>query len=108
MKQDLIKETEYLIGAIQNELKLSMREISEGSGADAIFTEIKAKLPKVTMGESGKINAAVYPEAAIVKALKELGYIYKKPMGPKLHFFNRETSISLYLNQQTRTITLVP
>lgn len=104
MKRDIIKETEYIVEAI----KKLFREIAEGSGADSIFTEIKSKLPKVTMGEAGKINAAMYPEAAVVKALKELGYIYKKPMGPKLHFFNKETSISVYLSQKTRMITLVP
>lgn len=104
MKQNIIKETDYLVKAIK---KLFM-EIVEGSGADAIFTEVKSKLPKVTMGEAGAINASMYPEAAVVKALKELGYIYKKPMGPKLHFFNKQTSISLYLSQKTRTLTLVP
>lgn len=108
MKRDIINETEYLIGEIKKELHKDSMMVAEGSGADAIFIEIQSKLPRVSMGESGKITAAAYPEASIVKVLKELGYFYKKPMGPKLHFFNKETSISLYLNQQTRIITLVP
>lgn len=108
MKQNIIKETEYLVRKIKKELRRDLFEISEGSGADGIFVEIKSKLPKVTMGESGKIMASMYTEVAIVKTLKELGYVYKKPMGPKLHFFNKATSISLYLNQQTRIITLIP
>jgi hypothetical protein len=37
-----------------------------------------------------------------------MGYEYKKPMSGKLHFFNKKTSISVYLIQNGLKITLMP
>ena len=54
------------------------------------------------------IDVSQYKEHEVVDALKKIGYEYKKPMGNKLHFFNKKTSISLYLVQKTLNITLMP
>jgi hypothetical protein len=54
------------------------------------------------------IDTKQYKEHEIIDALKEMGYEYKKPIGNKLHFFNKKTSISLYLSQSDHKISLVP
>ena len=87
------------------EQKSSFRE---GTGFDSIFEELKKKLSDVSMLPDNVIDASMYKEHEIVDALKEIGYTYKKPMGGKLHFFNKDTSISLYLLQTSGKITLLP
>ena len=82
--------------------------IKEGTGFDSIFEELKKKLSDVSMLPDNVIDASMYKEHEIVDALKEIGYTYKKPMGGKLHFFNKETSISVYLIQSSGKITLLP
>ena len=47
-------------------------------------------------------------EQEIVQTLKKLGYEYKKPYGNKLHFFNKKTSISVYLDKTKGQITPIP
>lgn len=111
----LLNETDYILTSIKKYFKVMLPEelhingeIEEGAGADAIFEEFKVKLPKLKRGVNNIMDASMYTEASIVKVFKEIGYEYKKPMGPKLHFFNKQTSISVYLNQKTKHITLVP
>lgn len=82
--------------------------IDEGTGFDSIFEELKKKLSDVSMLPDNVIDASMYKEHEIIDALKQIGYIYKKPMGGKLHFFNKDTSISLYLIQNSGKITLLP
>ena len=81
---------------------------NEGTGFDAIFEDLKAKLDKIEMLPDNAIDAGMYKEHEITNALKDIGYIYKKPMGGKLHFFNKNTSISVYVVQSSRKITLLP
>jgi hypothetical protein len=101
-----------LINEITNRLVHSILEknnsIIEGTGFDSIFEELKKKLTNVTMLPDNVIDASMYKEHEIVEALKEIGYMYKKPMGGKLHFFNKKTSISIYLIQNTLKISLLP
>ncbi len=86
----------------------SETQTNEGTGFDGIFEELKKKLKNVTMLPDNVIDASMYKEHEIVDALKQIGYIYKKPMGSKLHFFNKDTSISIYVIQSSRKITLLP
>ncbi len=83
-------------------------EVSEGSGFDTIFQELKGKLEKLAILPDNKIDGSYYTEKQIVDVLKEIGYEYKKAMGNKLHFFNKQTSISLYVTQPKNTISLIP
>lgn len=83
-------------------------EVSEGSGFDTIFQELKSKLEKITILPDNKIDSSYYTEKQIVDVLKNMGYEYKKAMGNKLHFFNKETSISLYVTQPNNIISLIP
>lgn len=83
-------------------------EVSEGNGFDTIFQELKGEIEKISILPDNKIDASYYTEKQIVDVLKNMGYEYKKAMGNKLHFFNKETSISLYVTQPKNVISLVP
>jgi hypothetical protein len=83
-------------------------DIQEGSGFDSIFTEMKAKLPNISILPDNMINVDQYKEHEIIDALKSIGYEYKKPISGKLHFFNKKSSISLYLIQSAKKISLMP
>ena len=83
-------------------------EVFEATGFDSIFEELKNKLKNITILPDNVIDASMYKEHEIVNALKAMGYTYKKPMSGKLHFFNKKTSISVYLIQNGLKITLMP
>lgn len=83
-------------------------EVSEGNGFDNIFKDLKSELEKIEILPDNKIDGSYYTEKQIVDVLKNMGYEYKKAMGNKLHFFNKETSISLYVTQPKNVISLVP
>jgi hypothetical protein len=83
-------------------------DMQEGTGFDSIFTDLKSKIPNISILPDNVIDSSQYKEHEIVEALKSIGYEYKKPMSGKLHFFNKKTSISLYLIQSSKKITLMP
>jgi hypothetical protein len=83
-------------------------DIQEGSGFDSIFTEMKAKLPNISILPDNMINVDQYKEHEIIDAFKSIVYEYKKPISGKLHFFNKKSSISLYLIQSAKKISLMP
>lgn len=108
-----MKKNEYntLVEAITNEVMkriLEKLEVSEGNGFDTIFQDLKKELGKISMLPDSKIDASFYTEKQIIDALKTMGYIYKKAVGNKLHFFNKDTSISLYVTQPKNVISLIP
>ena len=82
--------------------------VSEGNGFDAIFEELKKKLDKISMLPDNVIDASQYKAHEIVQSIKSLGYEYKRPINNKLHFFNKKSSISLYLKKNDLTISLLP
>lgn len=100
----LLEDIEYLVNALREQLSV----VSEGDAAEDLFNSLKKVLPKIGMLPNNVIDSSKYQEHEIVDALKKLGYEYKKPMGKKLHFFNRKTSVSIYLGQDNRRITLQP
>lgn len=83
-------------------------DLNEASGFDAIFYDLKVKLPEVSILPDNVIDASKYTEKEIVDALNSIGYQYRKPMSGKLHFFNKKTSISVYLIQNSLKLTLMP
>ena len=87
---------------------LESYDIHEATGFDTIFGELKTKLPDISILPENVIDVSKYKEHEIVNALKSIGYDYKKPMSGKLHFFNKKSSISLYLIQRELKITLMP
>lgn len=104
-KQSIIDE---ITNRVVQKILEQTKSVKEGTGFDGIFEELKKKLSDVSMLPDNVIDASMYKEHEIVDALKEIGYAYKKPMGGKLHFFNKDTSISLYLIQSSGKITLLP
>ena len=80
----------------------------EGSGFDSIFEDMKKSLDKITILPDNTIDASMYKEHEIIDGLKSIGFQYKKPISGKLHFFNKKSSISLYLIQNSLHITLMP
>lgn len=104
IKEEIIRRvTKRIIEMIKNN-----KIVAEASGFDGIFKELKRKLDLVEILPDNIIDASKYKEHEIIDVLKSMGYIYKKPMGNKLHFFNKENSISLYLIQDSLKITLMP
>jgi len=108
-----MKKTKYqtIIELITNKVIDKIIEnysIDESSGFDSIFTELKTKIKNISILPDNTIDASKYKEHEIIDALKSIGYEYKKPMGNKLHFFNKKTSISVYLLQNNLKITLMP
>ena len=83
-------------------------EVSEGTGFETIFDELKSEMENISILPDNRIDSTKYEEKAIIESLKTMGYVYKKAIGNKLHFFNKETSISLYLLQGKKIISLVP
>lgn len=103
--------TKILVEKLSNIIAKNILEgmpVSEGTGFDAIFEELKAKLKNITILPDNVIDASSYKENEIINTLKSMGYEYKKPISGKLHFFNKKTSISLYLIQNGLKITLMP
>ncbi len=105
-----MKKEELVEVITQRVLETLSERISllESSGFDIIFSSLRKELNKIAILPDNVIDASQYKEHELVDALKKIGYEYKKPMGNKLHFFNKKTSISLYLIQKTLKITLMP
>jgi predicted HicB family RNase H-like nuclease len=105
------EKIQTLVNEITNLLANKFYEltfVNEAGGFDSIFDELKTKLSDISMLPDNVIDAGKYKEHEIIEALKSIGYEYKKPMSGKLHFFNKKTSISLYLIQKDSKITLMP
>lgn len=106
MKNNPISDVDYIIHELKKMFSESYR-ITEGA-IDDLYLELKKSLPNITMLPNDGINANRYQEHEIVDALRSAGYEYKKPMGKKLHFFNKKTSISIYLSQLNKQIFMQP
>lgn len=99
-----------LIDEITNRVinELKVKSITEGSGFDSIYEELKKTLEKINILPDNVIDASMYKEHEIIDGLKSIGFQYKKPISGKLHFFNKKSSVSLYLIQNKLQITLMP
>lgn len=103
MKDIVNMVTEIIVNKI-----MESNPIDEASGFDTIFDQLKIKLKNISILPDNVIDVSSYKEHEIIDALKSIGYEYKKPMSGKLHFFNKKTSISVYLIQNELKITLMP
>jgi hypothetical protein len=102
--ETLIKDVDYIVNALKEQLSV----VKEGNAAEDLFNELKQSLKNITMLPNNIIDSSRYQEHEIVDVLRNMGYEYKKPVGKKLHFFNKKTSISIYLGQDNRRISLQP
>lgn len=106
-KNDYDVLVERITNRVMNRL-MELIDVKEGTGFDNIFTELKSEMENISILPDNRIDASKYEEKAIMDSLKKLGYEYKKAFGNKLHFFNKETSVSLYMLQGKNVISLVP
>lgn len=101
----IIEETEQILKMIREDFETSLKEIG---GVDSIYIQLQDKLDKVYLRPNNIIDAGRYSFSKIESALFDLGYEFRKDIEGKLHYFNDDTSVSLYLNPQNRKITLIP
>lgn len=105
MNKDLIKETDYLIGMIKEEFETNLKE---GSGAQILFDSLQKILSKIYLRPNNIIDTSLYRKNKIEDALNQLGFQFKKEVEDKLHFYNADTSVSVYLNPTNRRLSLMP
>lgn len=101
----IIDETEHLLKMMRENFSKNIQEVG---GVEPIFTSIQAKLKNIYLRPNNIIDAGRYSQAKIDGSLFELGYEFRKEIEGKLHYFNKTTSVSLYLNPKNRKITLTP
>lgn len=100
----IVKETDHLLKMMRESMSYQLQE----GGIDDIFSSLQDKLSKIYLRPNNVIDAGSYSRNKIEDTLSDLGYEFRKEMEGKFHYFNKETSISLYLNPLNRKITLTP
>jgi hypothetical protein len=101
----ILEDTRHIINIMREEYSSQIRE---GEGASEIFEKIQGILPNVYLRPNNIIDLSRYSKIKIEDAFKEMGFEFRKEMEGKLHYFNSDTSISIYLDPQNRKLTLVP
>lgn len=107
MKNNYKQLVESLTNEVMKRL-LEKLEVSEGNGFDSIFQMLKKDLQNIEILPDSQIDGSYYTEKQLTDVLKKNGYEYKKAFGNKMHFFNKQTSISLYITQPKNVISLTP
>ena len=105
LNRNFIKETEYLIGMIREEFETKLKE---GMGAQVIFDSLQKILEKIYLRPNNVIDTSLYSRKKIESALNQLGFQFKKEVDEKIHFYNDETNVSVYLNPVNKKISLMP
>lgn len=105
MNRDIIKETDYLIDMIKEEFNANLKE---GQGAQILFDSLQKILEKIYLRPNNIIDTSLYSKNKIESALNQLGFEFKKEVEDKLHFFNPDTSVSVYLNPINKRLSLMP
>ena len=104
LNRNTIKETDYLIGMIKEEFETRLKE---GSDAQIVFDSLQKILEKIYLRPNNVIDTSLYSRRKIESALNQLGFELKKEVEDKLHFYNNETSVSVYLNPTNKKISLI-
>lgn len=105
LNRDIIKETDYLIGMIREEFD---NRLKEGLGAQILFDSLQKILEKIYLRPNNVIDTSLYSKQKIESALNQLGFEFKKDVEDKLHYYNNETSVSVYLNPVNKKLSLMP
>ncbi len=100
----IVKDTDHLLKMMRENLSKTIQE----GGVDVIFSSIQEKLKNIYLRPNNIIDAGRYSQSKIDQALYDLGYEFRKEIEDKLHYFNKTSSVSLYLNPKNRKITLTP
>ena len=99
---NILKETQSIKKIMQKEY------LDEGEGIEGIFQQFQSVLPNIYLRPNNVIDMSRYSQDKLDKVFTDLGFEFRKSEEGKLHYFNPETSISVYLNSQNRKLTLVP
>ena len=101
----LLRETEELMKMMDR----GFQEIfGESRGTSIFFSQLRKKLKKIYFRPNNVIDTSFYSQQKIETALNEMGFQFRQEMEDKLHFFNDETNVSVYLNPVNRKITMTP
>jgi hypothetical protein len=101
----IVQDTHRVIKIMREEYASQIRE---GEGVNAMYEKIQAILPDVYLRPNNIIDLGRYSKTKIEETFKEMGFEFRKEMEGKLHYFNPDTSVSIYLNPQNKKLTLVP
>lgn len=99
---DILKEIIRVNKIMRNEY------LEEGEGVENIFQQLQSSLPNIYLRPNNVIDLSRYSQAKIENVFDELGFEFRKSEEEKLHYFNPDTSVSIYLNAQNRKLTFVP
>jgi hypothetical protein len=102
---DILKETEEMMQMMER----GFQEIfGESRGTSMFFSKFRKKLKKTYLRPNNVIDAGFYSQQKIENALNEMGFYFRQELEDKLHFFNEETNVSVYLNPVNKKITMTP
>lgn len=90
---------------IQEEFETKLKE---GLGAQILFDSLQKILEKIYLRPNNVIDTSLYSKQKIESALNQLGFEFKKDVEDKLHYYNNETSVSVYLNPVNKKLSLMP
>lgn len=102
---DIIKETEELMEMIKTNFQLTL---AESRGASIFFRRLRRKLSKVYFRPNNVIDAGTYSTQKIENTLYSMGFEFRQELEDKLHYFNNDTNVSVYLNPTNRKLTMTP
>jgi hypothetical protein len=102
---DIIESTNQIIKLMREMLDT---QIEESAGVSNFFENLREKLPQIYLRPNSVIDAGRYSMNKIESALADIGFEFRKEMEDKFHYFNGDTSISVYLNPTNRKITFTP
>lgn len=100
-----IQETNAVIKMMK---EMYSTQIDESAGVSLFFEYLQEILPKIYLRPNSVIDASRYSFAKIDQALINIGFEFRQDIDDKFHYFNDETSISIYLNPYNRKITFTP
>lgn len=100
-----IEETNTIIKLMK---EMFSKQIDESAGVSLFFEYLQEMLPKIYLRPGSVIDASRYSFAKVDQALANIGFEFRQDIEDKFHYFNNETSISIYLNPYNRKITFTP
>ena len=99
---DILKETKRIKEIARNEY------LEEGEGVEGIFQQLQSVLPNIYLRPNNVVDMGRYSQSKIESTFTDLGFEFRKSEEGKLHYFNPDTSVSIYLNSQNKKLTFVP
>lgn len=101
----LVKETNRIIRMMR---EMYDEQLEEAAGVTTFFNSFQERLSKVYLRPNNIIDAGYYSMSKIESALSDMGFEFRKDMEGKFHYFNDETSVSVYLSPNNKRITFTP